>query len=290
MKAIIIIGAARSGTKMLGNVFSMHPDVSYFGEVNQIWRTGQESLSHDALSIDQQNVVAIRNKFKEKCKGDTVIVEKTAANSLRLPLIAEVFDDVRFIHIVRDGRDVALSAAQKWQGENSKFERETLTYGNSKRTVIKRMTHRLKNSTFKEFVSLVPKGINASLSFWGIKKETTWGPVVPGLKEFRKNHSLIETCAYQWMISEIFIKNYFASNTESKVKEVKYEDFCNNPNEFIKEFFKFTDLQVPRNIEDINESVKTGNEQRWKKELTDKDLKNVENLCADLLRSYNYDF
>jgi sulfotransferase family protein len=49
--------------------------------------------------------------------NDRYLVEKTPAHLERMDLIAEVFPDARFVHVIRDGRDVALSmraAASSW--------------------------------------------------------------------------------------------------------------------------------------------------------------------------------
>jgi len=42
-------------------------------------------------------------------RGKTRYAEKTPMNVLHIPLLAAVFPEARFIHLIRDGRDVALS-------------------------------------------------------------------------------------------------------------------------------------------------------------------------------------
>lgn len=288
MKAVVIVGAARSGTKMLGNVFNQDSSVSYFGEVNHIWRIGNENTPHDMLPLNEDNAKEIRAKFKKNLKEGTVLVEKTAANSLRLPLVKEVFEDVKFIHIVRDGRDVALSASQKWQGLNSKFESEELKYANTKTSILKRVLYRMKETGLKEFKALVPKGFNMLLSFLGLKKDSYWGPLVPGLRELRKSHSLLETCAYQWRIQEDAILNYFESNNKDSVTTIYYEELCQNPEQTLKNLYDFCEMDIPKNLESVASTIRSGNLNKWKKDLSDDESKQIQTISGALLTRHNY--
>lgn len=287
MKAVVIVGAARSGTKMLGNVFNQDSNVSYFGEVNHIWRTGNENIPHDMLPLNQENVKEIRAKFEKNFKDGTVLVEKTAANSLRLPLVKEVFEDVKFIHIVRDGRDVALSASQKWQGLNSKFESEKLKYADTKTSILKRVLYRMKETGPKEFKALIPKGFNMLLSFLGIKKDSYWGPLVPGIREVRKSHSLLETCAYQWRVQEDSILNYFANN-KGDVITVYYEELCTNPEEALRNLYNFCEMEAPENLGSVAKTIKIGNLNKWEQELNNENLSQIQTISGELLSQHNY--
>ncbi|MBV8981326.1 MAG: sulfotransferase [Acidimicrobiia bacterium] len=80
-------------------------------------RTDGEGIS--ALVGDDQVVAEIR-RFCDRLfarardaanPGATWFVEKTPDNVNRLPMLAEAYPDAWFIHLVRDGRDVARSFA-----------------------------------------------------------------------------------------------------------------------------------------------------------------------------------
>lgn len=288
MKAIIIIGAARSGTKMLGHIFSLYENVQYFGEVNYFWKTGSQRLNHDAVTLNDVNIDMIRNKFIKKIDDDKIIVEKTAANCLRMDVVQSVFDEAKFVHIVRDGRDVALSAANKWKGKHSSFETKHLHYKNENRKVFERIQKRINEMTFKEVLNVIPKGVRYLLTFAGIKKETTWGPIMPGLLDIRKNYSLIETCAYQWKASEESVLNYMLVNNNDNFITVKYEDIQLNPEKYLTEIFEFCNLGMPTNFDDMVSVVKKGNIGKWKSELPSDETHKIEYICASLLNYYGY--
>jgi len=62
----------------------------------------------------------INDKFISIAKAyDTDwVLEKTCANSLRVGFVDEIFPDAKYIHIVRDGRDLACSAGERWTAKS----------------------------------------------------------------------------------------------------------------------------------------------------------------------------
>ena len=121
---VIIIGAGRSGTNMLRDLLAQLPQFSTWpcDEINYIWRHGNRGFATDEFTremADDKTAHYIRKQFQKfaaKHPG-TSVVEKTCANSLRCGFIHQIFPEARFIHIMRDGRDVAASAALRWNAK-----------------------------------------------------------------------------------------------------------------------------------------------------------------------------
>jgi hypothetical protein len=83
-RPVFIIGAPRSGTTFLGNSLGRLPEISYHFEPRL-------------------------TKAAARC------VEKNPENSFLVPFLATEFPGAQFVHIVRDGRDAAVShAEQPW--------------------------------------------------------------------------------------------------------------------------------------------------------------------------------
>jgi hypothetical protein len=62
-------------------------------------------------------------------KPDNIrLVEKTPANSLRIPFLVEAFRDARFIYVVRRGEAVVSSLMEGWKMWNRVPEGDTWTY------------------------------------------------------------------------------------------------------------------------------------------------------------------
>lgn len=124
MTIALIMGCARSGTSILGELIAAHPQVRYKHEAHAVWdRAGlgeneSHRLTQAHASAEVQRV--IRKKFAEEQGSATLFAEKCPRSVLRVPFIREVFPEAKLIHIVSDGRDVACSmlpgiGADEWR-------------------------------------------------------------------------------------------------------------------------------------------------------------------------------
>jgi hypothetical protein len=109
----LILGCARSGTSILGELIGSHPQVNYLFEAHEIWESGNvgENASH-RLTVEHatfSTTQRIRDWFNTQRGPATVVVEKNPRNSLRIPFLRAVLPEAQLIHVVRDGRDVACS-------------------------------------------------------------------------------------------------------------------------------------------------------------------------------------
>lgn len=122
-KLIFIIGAPRSGTNMLRDFICLHPEITCFpcDEIPFLWRYGGQFLETD---IPEPNWHASKSAVKVKSilsrwisqkmtKENSVFIEKTCANSLRVRELSRLFPDAKFIFILRSGFDVVASSNQK---------------------------------------------------------------------------------------------------------------------------------------------------------------------------------
>ena len=109
---VFFIGCARSGTSILGELLGSHPDITYIGEKLQpFWHGFSPTPDHheqDAGHVSETIVAKANRKMQGLSKG-RIIVDKVPPNALRLPFLSAIFPDAKFIHIIRDGLDVACS-------------------------------------------------------------------------------------------------------------------------------------------------------------------------------------
>lgn len=112
MKITFITGCARSGTSILGELISAHPEVNYVYE-EKVWKkiTNVRDGSHvvSIKDITPQKKAKLRSWMACYKKGNKMIVEKNPRHIVRLPLLKSIFPEAKIIHIVRDGRDVSCS-------------------------------------------------------------------------------------------------------------------------------------------------------------------------------------
>jgi tetratricopeptide (TPR) repeat protein len=127
---VFIVGSPRSGTTLLASMMGAHSQIYNAGELNCIFQlTGfmAQNLRQNISDIDcakilwsegQENLISMVKKQYGTLMHDHVseskkarwIVDKQPLNAYHLAIIAKVLPGAPIIHIVRDGRDVALSA------------------------------------------------------------------------------------------------------------------------------------------------------------------------------------
>ncbi|MBN1510694.1 MAG: sulfotransferase [Phycisphaerae bacterium] len=110
-RAVFIVGAPRSGTSFLGECFAAVPACSFHFE------PVLTKVAAEYVYLSAWPGFVSRFLYRETYKwlmrlradADLRLVEKTPRHCYIMPFLAHVFPDCQFIHIIRDGRDVALS-------------------------------------------------------------------------------------------------------------------------------------------------------------------------------------
>jgi hypothetical protein len=137
-RPIFIIGCARSGTSILKRMLACHEAIAAFpSEANHLWHPTaypwvesnheKPPLWSDPASFTKLSLAdwshghgdRLRREFAiyQRLQKKPVFLNKSAMIAFMLPEVLELFPDARFIHIVRDGRAVALSYARKIHGK-----------------------------------------------------------------------------------------------------------------------------------------------------------------------------
>jgi hypothetical protein len=117
---IFIIGCGRSGTTLLGKMFDAHPAVRYLYEPYHLWAAIEPAtdflqlFSHSEFHclLDASAVTATaQHRFRRmmSTRSTFTLVEKNPINTLRIGYLNCLAPDAHFVHIVRDGVDVARS-------------------------------------------------------------------------------------------------------------------------------------------------------------------------------------
>ncbi|MDC0993074.1 tetratricopeptide repeat protein [Alphaproteobacteria bacterium] len=122
---IFILGMPRSGTTIVEQIISSHPEVTGAGELNLISQFGH-NLANGESEINSSLLAEFRANYFEKIKhfasGNEFITDKMPQNFRYIGLIATALPEAKIIHVKRD------PAAVCWANYKTFFPSEGLGY------------------------------------------------------------------------------------------------------------------------------------------------------------------
>ena len=257
---IFIIGSPRSGTTFLGECLGTIPEISYHFEPVLIKAAARyiytKEWSGDRAKNFYRQVYGWLMRLQQD--GDLRLAEKTPRNSFIIPFLAEAFPNAKFIHIIRDGRDVALSLTRKpW-------------YNNE-----------LNGSIMRE-----PGGYlcGSTPRFW-VEPERD--------REFETTDN-IHRCIWLWRRYIEAATAGMNSLLPGQGLELRYEDLVTNPEREGDRLLDFMaiNLDDSRNIfqQYLISNARLDSVGKWQKSLTAEDINNVKTEALDWLNKYDYNF
>ncbi len=219
-KPVIVVGSARSGTTILGELLQVHSSLFGIVEPRLTWRYGNDRKS-DMLSADdaRPEVIAhIHKQFATRVResGHVRLLEKTPSNALRLGFVNRVFPDCKVIHILRNGVDASLSIRSFWN--QAAHGIQGVDAG--------KLADRVKEIKCRQIPSYALEAIRR-FAPWPLSKlvgPNIWGPRVPGIREMLKELELLEICALQWRTCVEAARHYGATMPSDRYIEVKLEN------------------------------------------------------------------
>jgi protein-tyrosine sulfotransferase len=158
---IFIGGAGRSGTTLLRVMLNAHPRLCSgpeFKLLPQAIELYRETLAQKEILksyfLEQRDVDEMFSRliqsFFENFRSNahaSRMVEKTPHNVLIMRELASIMPDARFIHVIRDGRDVACSLLKmKWYGPDGKLVWYVSDLGNAAKYWVEVVTKGLEDA------------------------------------------------------------------------------------------------------------------------------------------------
>ncbi len=114
-RPVLVIGAPRSGTTFLAGCIGRLPEISYHFEP-RLTKAAARCV-YDGSWSERRAAAVFRLSYSAlllaALDGGRRFSEKNPENSFVVPFLATALPGAQFVHIVRDGRDVAVSHAEK---------------------------------------------------------------------------------------------------------------------------------------------------------------------------------
>jgi hypothetical protein len=232
---VVILGAGRSGTNILRDMMTALPDMGTWAcdEINPIWRHGNITWPDDEIPAARATpkVNGFIQRAFDRVWNETgqpkFVVEKTCANTLRVPFVDAAIPEARFIHIVRDGVDVLASAQKRWKGD---LELPGLPYFLAKARYAPKMDLPLYGLSFVRS--------RIALLFGQKKRLAVWGPRFKGMQDLQ-DASLEELCARQWVACVEQTTTALAQIDSARVLHLRYEDMVAEPEQMLRKILQF---------------------------------------------------
>jgi hypothetical protein len=138
-RPVFVVGCGRSGTTVLGDMLSRHSQVTYLNEYRQLWtraypetdiwseraleRGGRIDLTAEICSPERDRKLRVNFYCETLARGGSRLVEKLPINSFRLGFVDAVFPGALYVHLMRNGLEVArsierMSESELWYGHD----------------------------------------------------------------------------------------------------------------------------------------------------------------------------
>lgn len=256
-RPLFIIGAPRSGTTFLGACIGEIPEISYHFEPVAT-KAASHYIYHHEWSFTKASrfyQLVYGWLMHIHADGDLRFAEKTPRNCFIIDFLNQAFPNAQFIHIIRDGRDAALSYSKKpWlqatSAKSGKSEPGGYAYGPYAR-------------------------------FW-VEAERT--------QEFEAT-SDIHRCIWAWRRFTESALSSVKTIPADRYHELQYEDLVAHPHREAQAMLDFMgiDNQVSRRLfQAAVANVRPDSVGQWKKELNTEQLHQVKNEAENLLKQLGY--
>ena len=257
---IFLIGSPRSGTTFLGECLGGIPEISYHFEpaatkfvanyiFNGVWSLPRSQRYYRRMYswLMQQHL-----------DGDLRFAEKTPRNCFLLDFLYKTFPDAQFVHIIRDGRDAALSHSKKpWMQAASAKGNDDNGY---------------EPGGFR---------IGPYARFW-VERER--------IAEFEST-SDVHRCIWAWRRHTESALNAAKSLPKHQYHELRYEAIAANPSQEADRLLDFLGIHHAKSRSCLHNAIaqmRSTSIGQWQKEISEEDLQLVYQEAKTLLATLGY--
>jgi hypothetical protein len=234
-RPIVIIGTPRSGKSLITNVFKSAEEFCLVNEPLSIWNLGMTTRSDDCRNADEATP-KIKGQILDACReqlersGKSRYLDGLAYHAIRIGFIDAVLPNAKIIFVTRSGRGAIPEMVRGWTMKTSIVG----TARNARQTIHWRTFPRLAIRFVINYLTSLFKG-----------RRATWGPAVPGLKEFGKDKTIAEAVAFQWCELNRIALEGLRGLPEERWIQVRFEDLIDHPEEEFAKLARFAEVAAP---------------------------------------------
>jgi hypothetical protein len=296
VKVAFIIGSPRSGTTILENTLSCHPEIAEWYEPYYLWGkyfSSKEDSVWMETKLNERTKRAIHREFRifSKKAKKPIVIDKSPGHAFNIKVIKNIFPEAKWIHILRDGRDVTLSIKKEWEKRRQIVEeKDFIAFFRTALSMLRMqpfLRYRLMAVIFelRSSASLNPlKYLNKSK--WS--GNVGWGPRFKGWKEYYRTHSSLEYNATQWRKSVEAVRASWSILPEKDKIEVRYENLLMFPEETLVEILKVLGVEASIAFFERIPKLESANFNKWAKEFTAPEIEIIKPILAPMIHELGY--
>jgi Sulfotransferase family len=223
-RPVILLGAPRSGTTILGNMLGQHRSLAFADEPRFVWRYGNDRKSDLLRREDARPEVCrhIRGYFSRFVResGKTRLLEKTPSNALRPEFVDAILPGAIFLCILRDPLSNVLSIRDNWLAYA--FGIRKIGTQRLARRMDELSLTRLPYYTREAVARLMPGPLSRMLG------QNVWGPRLPGIRGLLRELTIIEIAALQWRTCVEATRHFGRQLPPERYHEVRLEELSSD--------------------------------------------------------------
>jgi len=292
-KPIFIVGSPRSGTTLIGRILASHPTSATFFVPYFLWEKDFQHRFDDRLIFDDASTTTKKRirrefaRFAQHQRADRVI-DQSPRNSLRIDFVRAIFPNARFIHVIRDGRDAALSIYDQWVYRRETFSNAAFNPNLVLRSLTAHMRaqpllrHKLAALWFEV------GGLRGPYSRrrWG--GMTGWGPRFPGWQHAYSRLDLLSFAAEQWRVCNETAADDLKVLAAEQSLEMHYEKLLSDQDRAIHNLVDFVGLEDPPEFRATLPQIEINNAGKWSKRLSQSDAQGLTDSLRGALDRWGY--
>jgi len=296
MDVAFVIGSPRSGTTILENILNCHASIAELYEPYYLWErhfNAADSDVWDQQDLTLESVTALRREFAifARKSGKPVVLDKSPLHVYNIPIIQQIFPMARWIHIVRDGRDVTLSINKEWEKRRRLvMERDYLSLFRTAGTMLGRqpfLRFRLL-AVLHELAGVASMHPRHYLNKSRWQGNPGWGPRFSGWQSYLAENSLIRFNAMQWVSCVAAARAFRGKILPEQFIEVRYEDLLRTPEKTLSRILSFLGCPASDAFFDRIPALVPDNFNKWKKQMSRDQLEEIGPVLFPMLRAYGY--
>lgn len=289
-KFVCEVGAARSGTNFLGEVLSQHPELAYWRRPKYVWRHGNAWKPDDCLTVADARPRVVRYIHRQFGRflarsGKSRLLVCTQANSLSLDFVNAVFPQGKIVHIIRDGREVALSQAKEWEIHNS------LTQAKGSRPPYwQLLARRIGEVPLTDFPAYFAEFVGTTGTMLaGSKYRFSMGPKIKDWRRLKREMDRLAFTALTWRECVRAAREVGRHLPADRYYEIKFEDLVSRPEVAMPPLLEFLELPPAREIDDfITHRVDRSVQGKWLGKLSPEQEATIMPYIGELCQELGY--